>query len=78
MRGMGIKGHSNGGRSSKGERHIVTSRMPIGDARKLFAIAASQNKTVSDYVADLVLDHIKDVDVDQLPNQVALPLERAG
>ena len=67
-----------GGRPSKGDRRMVGSRMPISDADKLHAVAAAQGVTVSDYVADLVRAHLRNVDLDGITNQEALLIARAS
>jgi hypothetical protein len=75
---MAIKGHSKGGRRSKGERHIVTSRMPLADAEKLFAVAEARGFSVSDYVAKLAREHLMTIDLEEVTRQEALPIARAS
>ncbi|MEV8132841.1 hypothetical protein AB0O54_17050 [Pseudarthrobacter oxydans] len=52
--------------------------MPIPDADKLAAVAEAEGMTVSDYVADLVTKHLRNIQLDHLSNQEALPIPRAS
>lgn len=52
--------------------------MPIPDADKLSAVAEAHGMTVSDYVAALVKVHLSTVEIDQINNQEALPIAKAG
>lgn len=75
---MAGRGNNGGGRRSKGERRLVGTRMPIPDADKLAAVAEAEGMTVSDYVADLVTKHLRNIQLDHLSNQEALPIPRAS
>ena len=48
------RGHSNGGRRSKGERRLVVTRVPTEVADRVAAAADERGMTVSDYLAALV------------------------
>ena len=67
-----------GGRPSKGDRRLVGSRMPISDVDKLHAVAAARGMTVSDYVAELVQSHLRNVDSQHLADQEMLPITQAS
>jgi hypothetical protein len=75
---MAIKGHSKGGRRSKGPRHLIGARVPVAEAEKLFAIAEAQGCSVSDYVASLVHEHLTTIDLKNLTSQETLPIARAS
>ena len=48
------RGHSNGGRRSKGERRLVVTRLPTEIADRVALAAEERGMTVSDYLATLV------------------------
>ena len=48
------RGHSNGGRRSKGERRLVVTRLATDIADQVAAAAEQRGLTVSDYLATLV------------------------
>jgi hypothetical protein len=48
------RGHSNGGRRSKGERRLVVTRLATDIADQVAEAAAQRGMTVSDYLAALV------------------------
>ena len=48
------RGHSNGGRRSKGERRLVVTRLATEVADQVAAAAELRGMTVSDYLATLV------------------------
>ena len=75
---MAGRGNNGGGRRSKGERRLVGTRMPIPDADKLAAVAEARGMTVSDYVANLVTQHLNQIQIYTLSNQEALPIPRAS
>lgn len=75
---MAGKGNNGGGRRSKGERRLVGTRMPIPDADKLAAVAEAEGMTVSDYVANLVTQHLNQIQLDKLSNQEAPPIPHAS
>lgn len=75
---MAARGNNGGGRRSKGERRLVGTRMSIPDADKLAAVAEAEGMTVSDYVAGLVTKHLRNIQLDNISNQEALPIPRAS
>ena len=48
------RGHSNGGRRSKGERRLVVTRLATDIADQVAGAATQRGMTVSDYLATLV------------------------
>ena len=48
------RGHSNGGRRSKGERRLVVTRLATDIADQVAEAGAQRGMTVSDYLAALV------------------------
>ncbi|WP_082177230.1 hypothetical protein [Arthrobacter sp. RIT-PI-e] len=63
---------------SKGERHVITARLPVSDARKLAAVVAATDENRSDLVARLVHTYLETIDLDELQSQEALELSRAS
>ncbi|WP_298255445.1 hypothetical protein [uncultured Arthrobacter sp.] len=63
---------------SKGERHVITARLPMSDARKLAAIVAATDESRSDLVARLVHSYLETIDLDELTSQEAPPLSHAS
>lgn len=56
------RGHRNGGRPSKGDRHLVSTRIPVAEAEKLLREVDRQGITMSDYLASLIQRDLKDID----------------
>jgi hypothetical protein len=77
MTGMAVRrGHSNGGRRSKGERRLVVTRVAPEIADRVAAAAEERGMTVSDYLATLVYS---DLDIPLPPpvqptGQMQLPI----
>jgi hypothetical protein len=69
------RGHSNGGRRSKGDRRLVVTRLATEIADRVAAAAEERGLTVSDYLAELVYS---DLDIPMPPThqagQAQLPL----
>lgn len=69
------RGHSNGGRRSKGERRLVVTRLASDIADRVAAAAEQRGVTISDYLAALVYSDLgiplppatHPADQDQLP-----------
>jgi hypothetical protein len=47
-------GRGGPGRRSKGERHVVTARVPIAQAAELFARADALGVSLSEYLAAII------------------------
>lgn len=74
---MALPGKPVRQRKSMGERHLVGARLPIHDAVKLDEITDTLGVSVSQYVADLLHDHLATIDVDAIKNQAELPIKSA-
>jgi hypothetical protein len=73
----GQRGHSNGGRQSKGQRRLVVTRLATEIADQVAAAAQQRGITVSDYMATLVYSDL-DIPLPPAPQpatgQTQLPL----
>jgi hypothetical protein len=78
VRRMGIQRNRSVGRPSKGDRHVVTARIPTAEAEKLFAIAEALGTSASSFIADVMSEKLASMDLEQLTNQEALPLSKAS
>ena len=78
VRRMAIQRRASGGRPSKGDRHVVTARIPTAEAEKLFAIAEALGTSASSFIAEVMSEKLASIDLDQLTNQEALPLSKAS
>lgn len=67
-----------GGRPSKGDRHVFTTRVPIRDAEKLFAVADSLGKSASEFIAETMIEKLATIDLAALEGQEELPINRAS
>ncbi|MCH6472457.1 hypothetical protein [Sinomonas terrae] len=66
-------------RPYKGDRHVVTAKIPRADADKLQKVVELTAETRSDIVARLLHEHLKSIDIDALErHQEALPIARAS
>jgi hypothetical protein len=63
---------------SKGERHVITARLPISDAEKLAAVVDATKESRSDLIARLVHAHLKTIDLDGITGQETLPIAKAS
>jgi hypothetical protein len=78
VRRMAIQRNRSVGRPSKGDRHVVTARIPTAEAEKLFAIAEALGTSASSFIAEVMSEKLASIDLDQLANQEALPLSKAS
>ena len=51
---MALRKRATGGRPGKGERHLVTSRVPVLHAEQLFARADARGISLSEYLAEVI------------------------
>lgn len=63
---------------SKGERHVITARLPMSDAKKLAAVVAATDENRSDLVARLVHSYLETIDLEELTGQKTLELSKAS
>lgn len=75
---MAIQKRASGGRPSKGDRHVLTTRLPIADAEKLFAIADHQGKSASEFIASAVAEKLASINLSSLEGQERLPIAKAS
>lgn len=76
---MAIQKRSSGtGRPSKGDRHVFTTRVPMRDAEKLFAVADSLGKSASEFIAETMSEKLATIDIAAIKGQEELPITRAS
>ncbi len=75
---MALPGKPVRQRKNKGERHLIGARLPIDDAVKLNEVTETLGVSVSQYVADLLQDHLATIDLEAIKNQEELPLKHAS
>lgn len=77
--GMAIQRRRGGGpgRPSKGERHVMATRIPVADAEWIFELADSQGISASEYLAALISEHLKTAERHP-ESQEELPISRAS
>jgi hypothetical protein len=73
---MAIQKRARGGRPSKGERHVLTTRLPVADAEKLFAIADSLGQSASEFIANAVAEKLAGIDLSTIETPEELPIGR--
>lgn len=74
----GSTGRGNMAQRSKGQRHVITARLPISDAEKLAAVVAATDENRSDLVARLVHSYLETIDLDRITGQEAFPIAKAS
>ncbi|WP_024476397.1 hypothetical protein [Arthrobacter sp. CAL618] len=75
---MAIQRRASGGRPSKGDRHVLTTRIPTAEAEKLFAVADALGTSASSFIAEVMAEKLATIDLSQLTSQEALPFSRAS
>lgn len=75
---MALPGKPIRQRKSMGERHLIGARLPIDDAVKLDEVTDALGVSVSQYVADLLHEHLTTIDLGAIKNQEELPLKHAS
>lgn len=75
---MAIQRRASGGRPSKGDRHVLTTRIPTAEAEKLFAVADALGTSASSFIAEVMAEKLASIDLDKLSGQEALPLSKAS
>lgn len=61
-----------------GDRHVFTTRVPMPDAEKLFAVADALGVSASQYIADMLHEKLAKVDPSTLKDQGELPIQHAS
>ena len=54
--------YRGGGRPSKGERRLISTRLPVSQADEIYERADALEITVTDYVAQVLLEHLATTD----------------
>lgn len=75
---MAIQKRTTGGRPSKGDRHVLTTRIPVAQAEKLFAVADAQGISASSFIAEVMAEKLATIDIHELSGQEALPIDKAS
>ncbi|MBE0011615.1 hypothetical protein [Arthrobacter sp. AET 35A] len=75
---MAIQKRASGGRPSKGDRHVLTTRIPTAQAEKIFAVADAQGISASSFIAEVMAEKLATIDLEQLTGQETLPLYKAS
>ncbi len=73
---MAIQKRTRGGRPSKGDRHVLTTRLPVADAEKLFAVADGQGQSASEFIANAVAEKLASIDLSTIESPEELPIGR--
>ena len=73
---MAIQKRARGGRPSKGDRHVLTTRLPVADAEKLFAVADHQGQSASEFIAHAIAEKLAAIDMTSVTGQEELPIGR--
>ncbi|GAB2722974.1 hypothetical protein GCM10027038_22450 [Arthrobacter bambusae] len=76
VRAMAFQKRARGGRPSKGDRHVLTTRLPVADAEKLFAVADHQGQSASEFIAHAVAEKLASIDIATVTGQGELPIGR--
>src|SRR6476659_8604130 len=76
VRVMAFQKRARGGRPSKGDRHVLTTRLPVADAEKLFAVADHQGQSASEFIAHAVAEKLAAIDMTFVAGQGELPIGR--
>lgn len=75
---MAIQRRAAGGRPSKGDRHVLTTRIPTAEAEKLFAVADALGTSASSFIAEVMAEKLASIDLNALSSQEALPFSKAS
>lgn len=75
---MAIQKRARGGRPSKGERHVLTTRLPVADAEKLFTVADSLGQSASEYIANALAEKLSGIDLSTIEVPEELPIAKAS
>ncbi|MGY2747394.1 hypothetical protein [Arthrobacter sp. UYCu723] len=73
---MAVSGNRGGGQRSKGNRKFVGTRIPADNADLLPAAAKLEGLTVSEFVASVIDDKLKSMDLSVLRLQEELPIRQ--
>lgn len=65
---------STRGRPHKGDRHVLTARVPVSVAEKVFLVAEHEGTSASQFLADLIQEKISTIDTSMFELPEELPI----
>lgn len=74
---MALK-RSSPGRPHKGDRHVLTARVPVSVAEKVFLVAEHEGTSASQFLADLIQEKISTIDFSMLEGPEELPISQVS
>lgn len=66
------------GRPSKGDRHVMTARVPVETAEIVFRLAEALGIPASEFIADAVQEKLARTDLSVVDTQEELPLQKTA
>jgi hypothetical protein len=66
------------GRPSKGDRHVMTTRVPVQTAEIIFRLAEARGIPASDFIAEAVQEKLARTDLSAVETQEELPLQKTA
>ena len=66
------------GRPSKGDRHVMTARVPVETADLIFRLAEARGIPASDFIAEAVQEKLARTDLSTVQTQEELPLQKTA
>ncbi|WP_168199879.1 ribbon-helix-helix protein, CopG family [Citricoccus sp. SGAir0253] len=66
------------GRPSKGERHVMTARVPVATAEIVFRLAEARGIPASEFIAEAVQEKLARTDLSFVETQQELPLQKSA
>lgn len=66
------------GRPSKGDRHVMTARVPVETADLIFRLADSRGIPASEFIAEAVQEKLARTDLSDVEIQEELPLQETA
>jgi hypothetical protein len=66
------------GRPSKGNRHVMTTRVPVETAEIIFRLAEARGIPASEFIAEAVQEKLAHTDLSDVNTQEELPLRKTA
>lgn len=66
------------GRPSKGDRHVMTARVPVETAEVVFRLAEALGIPASEFIAEAVQEKLSRTDLSVVDTQEELPLQKTA
>jgi hypothetical protein len=66
------------GRPSKGDRHVMTTRVPVEMADIIFRLAEARGIPASEFIAEAVKEKLAHTDLSAVETQEELPLQKTA